>query len=313
MSSTPTVSIVVPTYNAEGFIAETLGSVLGQDMSDLELVVVDDGSTDRTCEVVRGLGDARIRLFTQANRGRCVARNKGLELSRAPFVCFLDHDDVWHPRKLSAQLRVFAAEPDTALVHTDYIVWRADESGRFATAASLLPENPGDELDSVNSGWAYHHLLVNSFVLTSTAMMRTEAVRAVGAFDPTLPYSEDWDLWFRLSRQWPFSKLKGRFALYRQLPTQGSRVYREVDYRMRLLEAAVEKWGIASPNGESFGWPLIRRQFSAFRAGYGLECLRAGDVTRARQSLWRAWVGDPRHVKYLAYLLAGQLGWRPPW
>lgn len=313
MPPLPAVSVVVPTYNAQAFVEETLNSVLGQSMGDLELIVVDDGSTDRTVELVRGLTDPRIRLVPQANAGRCVARNHGLALARAPFVCFLDHDDVWHPAKLAAQTRVMEREPATSLVHTDYLVWSPGPDGRYADAMTTLPAVPDEEVDRDVSGWVYHHLLVDSFILTSTAIMRTAAVREVGGFDPGLPYSEDWDLWLRLSRRWQFTKLKGRYALYRQLPTQGSRVYRDVDYRMRLLEHAVSKWGIASPDGQTHGPTAVRRQFGRFHAGYALECLRAGDRAGARRSLWKAWRCNPRRAKYLAYLAAGELGWRPPW
>jgi len=313
MPTSPAVSVVVPTYNAQSFIVETLRSVLDQTMGDLELIVVDDGSSDDTVALVGAIGDPRIRLVPQANAGRCVARNRGLDLARAPLVCFLDHDDVWHPQKLAAQLQVLEREPDTALVHTDYRMWYAGLDGRFPDATELLPTTPDPAIDETVSGWAYHHLLVDSFILTSTAIMRTQAVREVGAFDPALPYSEDWDLWFRLSRRWPFTKLKGHYALYRQLPSQGSRVYRQVDYRMRLLEQAVATWGYASPNGQTHGETAVRRQFARFHAGYGLECLLAGDRQRGRQSLWKAWRLDPRRLRYLAYLAAGQFGWRPPW
>lgn len=313
MPSTPAVTVIVPTYNAQAFVVETLMSVLGQTLGDLELIVVDDGSTDGTLDLVRALPDARVRLVPQANAGRCVARNHGLSLARAPLVCFLDHDDVWHPDKLAAQVHVMEREPDTALVHTDYLVWPPGPDGRYPAAEATLPASPDETVDREVSGWVYHHLLVDSFILTSTAIMRTAAVREVGGFDPDLPYSEDWDLWLRLSRRWQFTKLRGRYALYRQLPSQGSRVYRNVDYRMRLLEQAVSKWGIDSPNGQTHGPRAVRRQFGRFHAGYALECLRAGDRAGARRSLLKALRCHPLRAKYLAYLAAGQFGWRPPW
>lgn len=312
MNSKPLVSVVVPTHNAASFIEETLGSVLGQTFDQLDVIVVDDASSDATCELVEGL-DPRVRVIRQSRAGVCVARNRGLAEARGRYVCFLDHDDVWHPGKLAAQLEVFDRDPEVALVHTDYKVWTQDRSGAFPPAKSLLEERPAPGVDAAVSGWVYHHLLVDSFILTSTAMMRADAVREAGAFDPELPYSEDWDLWLRLSRHWRFVKLKGSFALYRQLSTQGSRKFRTIDFRTRLLERAVARWGVSSPDGQSFGERAVWRQIGRFHASYGLDCLRAGEVARASRSFWRALRLDPLRPMYLAYLAAGRLGWRPNW
>ena len=258
MQNEPSVTVVIPTYNAQVFIEQTLRSVLDQSHGNLEVIVVDDGSTDSTCAIVEGI-DPRVRLIRQSRGGVCVARNRGLGEAHAPYICFLDHDDVWHSDKVRAQLQAFADHPDAVLVHTDYVMWRPDADGAFAPAASLFEPSPDVRVDADNSGWAYHHLLVDSFILTSTAMLRTSDVREVGGFDPALPYSEDWDLWLRLSRLKPFVKLAGRFALYRQLPTQGSRVARDVDYRTELLKRAIARWGTRSPNGEAHDEILDQR------------------------------------------------------
>jgi len=312
MSRAPQVAIVIPTYNASRFILETVNAVRAQTVQDLEIIIVDDGSTDATCEMLTGL-DERLRIFRQANAGVSTARNKGLAEARAPFICFLDHDDVWHPGLLQAQLQAYEALPEHCLVHTDYHVWLPDAQGQFAPAAGLLAQPPETGLDTANSGWAYHQLLVDSFILTSTAMMRTECVREVGGFDTSLPYSEDWDLWLRLSRRWQFAKLKGKYALYRQLPSQGSRKYRPVDHRTVLLEKAVAQWGVASPDGTTHGEAAVRRQLADFHCYYGLDCLRAGDRRRAVRSLLKALRRDPLRGRYLAYLAATLVGWRPSW
>ncbi len=312
MNAIPLVTVIVPTYNAAGFIEETLRSVLEQTVDALEIVVVDDGSKDATCQIASAL-DARVRVLPQQRAGVCAARNNGLGQARGRYVCFLDHDDVWHRDKLAAQLEVLDSDGSLALVHTDYTVWTSNANGAYPRADALLEAHPATGLDPAVSGWVYHHLLVDSFILTSTAMMRTECVREVGGFDLELPYSEDWDLWLRMSRRWRFCKLKGRYALYRQLPTQGSRQYREVDYRTRLLQRAIDQWGIESPDGQSHGAAAVRRQIGRFHVGYGLDCLKAGAVSRASRSLWKGWRCEPTRVKYLAYLAAGALGWRPPW
>lgn len=312
MDAMPTVTIVIPTYNAGSFIEETIRSVLTQTFDDLEVIVVDDGSTDATCAVAAALG-SEVRVLRQRRAGVCVARNRGLQEARGRYICFLDHDDVWHPEKLECQMQLFERNPEVALVHTNIKRWNESSDGSFPPAASLWDANPSREIDEERSGWVYHHLLVDSFILTSAAMMRTEAVKEVGAFDPELPYSEDWDLWLRLSRKWRFIRTLGAFALYRQHRTQGSRMYREIDYRTRLLERAVATWGVSSPDGKTHGTRAVWRRIGMFHAGYGLDCLRTGHPGRATSSFLRAWQCDPMQPKYLAYVAAGRLGWRPAW
>jgi len=312
MDPIPSVTVVIPTYNAAGFIEETLRSVLGQTFGDFEVIVIDDGSTDETCSIASAMG-AKVRVLKQKRAGVCVARNRGLHEARGRYICFLDHDDVWHREKLSRQLEAFDRDPDLALIHTHMLRWHEDTAGGYPPSQTLFEEHPSTELDADQSGWAYHHLLVDSFILTSTAMMRVDAVREVGAFDPALPYSEDWDLWLRLSRKWRFAKLRGAFALYRQHRLQGSRVHRDIDYRTQLLERAVATWGLASPDGQSHGARAVWRRIGLFHAGYGLDCLRAGDLSRATHAFLRAWRCDPLQPKYLAYVAAGRLGWRPTW
>lgn len=134
MSRTPDVSCVIPAYQAERFLAEAIDSVLGQTHQSLELIVVDDGSTDRTAAVAESYGD-RLRLIRQANGGYHSARNAGVEAARAPWVAFLDADDVWLPVKLERQLACFAARPTTDLCVTHFQnFWApelADEAERY--------------------------------------------------------------------------------------------------------------------------------------------------------------------------------------
>ncbi|HEY1092631.1 MAG TPA: glycosyltransferase family A protein, partial [Burkholderiaceae bacterium] len=128
----PRVSVVIPSYNAEGFIAETLRSVLAQSFTDFEIIVVDDGSSDRTPEIAEALG---VRVLRQANAGVCAARNRGLAEARGEFICFLDHDDYWYPDKLAAQIAEFERDPELGVVYTDIIPWSVDATGTYPDPA----------------------------------------------------------------------------------------------------------------------------------------------------------------------------------
>lgn len=123
------VSVVIPTYNYGRFLREAVDSVLAQGLSDLEVIVVDDGSTDETPEVIAGLGDPRVRAVRTPNGGISAARNTGLALATGTWLAFLDADDRWAPTKLARQLAMVEREPELDLVFTDFA--RFDENGRF--------------------------------------------------------------------------------------------------------------------------------------------------------------------------------------
>jgi glycosyltransferase involved in cell wall biosynthesis len=306
------VSVVVPTYNAAPFIRTTLDSLLAQTHCDVEILVVDDDSTDATRDVVASYGD-RVRLVVQRNGGVCSARNRGAAEARGRFVCFCDHDDYWYPEKLARQVAAFAADPGLGVVYSRFIRWDEDENGRFASPSAIV-RGPHDEgLDPLESGWIYHRLLLDCWVLTSSAMIRADVLRDCGAFDESLPYGEDWDLWLRISRKYRFARLAAPLVLYRQHRRQGSRVVRDVDYRTRILEDAARRWGLASPDGSA----ISRREFNAtlsrYHVAYGLYRLAGNQVARAWSSFYRGWRAAPRNARPLAYALLSLCGWRPNW
>ena len=312
MNDDPLISVVVPTFNAVGFIAATLDSILGQTWKSLDVIVVDDGSSDGTAEFVE-TRYPQVRLLRQANSGVCAARNLGLEHAVGDFICFVDHDDIWHREKLSRQVGEFKRNPGIGLVYSKFIWWRTGEDGVFPAPETILEEYPEGGLDEDFSGWIYHLLLLDCWVLTSTALIRRELMVDAGGFDVALPYSEDWDLWLRLARVCEFSKLKAGLVLYRQHPTQGSRKWRAIDYRTRLLEGAVARWGLSSPGGGSLPARQVWAKIGYYHASYGFDCLRANEMASARRSFWRAWRCDPMRLKYIGYIARGYLGWRPQW
>ena len=114
----PRVSVVVPVFNGERTIAETIASALAQTFEDFELLLINDGSTDHSSEIVRGFDDHRIQIHTFPNAGLSASRNRGIARSRGEFVVFLDADDLWEPRKLEAQVQALDNDPEAALVYT---------------------------------------------------------------------------------------------------------------------------------------------------------------------------------------------------
>lgn len=306
----PTVSIIIPSFNSDKHIAETIDSILQQTFADIEIIVVDDGSSDRTCEIVRSYAGSPVRLVTQKNSGVCVARNHGLRLAQGNYVCFMDHDDYWFSDKLERQISAFATYPDAGVVYSSFINWHADESGRFPSPASYEFTVAPCEIDPEFSGWIYHQFLVDCWMLTSTAMFRKEVLERCGSFDVRLPYSEDWDLWLRVSREYPMIKLRRPTTLYRQHTCQGNRVVRDIDYRTRLLSASAKKWGLSSRDGRHVGRIVFNRQLSTYHAMFALSHLQGGKLTIAIRSFVKAWLCYPCDLKLLAYIPAALLGWK---
>jgi glycosyltransferase involved in cell wall biosynthesis len=185
------VSVIIPTHNRAEFLAEAIDSALSQTHAPTEVIVIDDGSTDNTAEVLSGYGN-RIKAVRQQNRGVSAARNAGVALASGDLLAFLDADDVWMPKKLERQVARFQAEPDLGLVHCG-----VDEID--AEGARLRRVQDGLE------GWVADDMLMfrRSVILGggSGAMIPRALFKDIGGFDETLSTSADWDLYYRVARK----------------------------------------------------------------------------------------------------------------
>lgn len=217
-SPNPRVSVVIPTYNMQELIGETLASVRSQTFGDFEVVVVDDCSTDRTAEVVHEYVaiDSRfryVRLERNSNRP-AVPRNRGIRESRGEFISFLDHDDTWLPWKLERQLAVLDACPDVALVHS--YLW--DFTPRSRVRGLIYLPNP------YRRRGTHDVLLEHNVVQCSSAMVRAEVLHSVGVFDERIELRtvEDYHLWTRIARNHRLAYLSEVQGHYRWSPLSAS-------------------------------------------------------------------------------------------
>jgi glycosyltransferase involved in cell wall biosynthesis len=308
--SNPIVSVIIPSYNCEPYIAETINSVLNQSFKDIELIVVDDGSTDRTREIVASFG-APVRLVSQENARVSAARNRGISEAAGQYICLIDHDDYWFPHKLEQQVALLKAHAEVGVVYSAFILWHADENERFPEPSSFDLTAFPHGIDPELSGWIYCRLLLDCLMLTSTAMFRREVFEHCGNFDVNLPYSEDWDLWLRISREYPFLKQQQPTTLYRLHPHQGIRIVRMIDYRTELLIKASQMWGLCNADGRCIKRGEFRKKLAHYHAEFAYHHLQAGNVSVAAKSLVKAWLNNPAKIKYFALLVASIVGWRP--
>jgi glycosyltransferase involved in cell wall biosynthesis len=184
----PQVSVVIPTYNQARFIAATVESALAQTYPDVEIIVVDDGSTDDTQAVLSAYRDA-VHYVYQQNKGLAGARNTGFLASRGDYLLFLDSDDLMHPDKLAVHVSLLEAEPSFGLV---YSAWQQINADGTEVLGEVRPNRQGQLLKEL--------LLRRFFFFASAAVLRRECIERVGLFDESLRWSEDADMWLRLAR-----------------------------------------------------------------------------------------------------------------
>src|SRR5919199_523282 len=207
----PLISVIIPVYNGEKTIKNTIDSVLNQSFTDFEVIVVNDGSQDLTLAVINEIKDARIRVFSFPNSGVSASRNRGLAEAKGEFISFLDADDLWTLDKLESQLKALQENPEAAVAYSwsDWI----DESGQFLRAGGHITVN----------GNAYEKLLLRDFVESgSNPLIRRQALDKVGDFDQSVTPAEDWDMWLRLAARYEFVTVPSPQILYRISPNSAS-------------------------------------------------------------------------------------------
>jgi glycosyltransferase involved in cell wall biosynthesis len=214
--STPLVSVVIPAYNATTFLAKTLDSVLVQTYPNLEIIVVDDGSTDSTPHLLDSYGD-RICVLRQANAGQAAARNYGAREAHGELLAFLDSDDLWDPDKIADQVGLLNRFPEALATYCDHRT--IDEQGRLlASSAALSSPRP--------SGNILRTLLMGSCITTpGLVLLRRRAFDVAGGFDetPMMRGHEDSALWLRLATQGSFVYSPHTLVSYRQHAQQATR------------------------------------------------------------------------------------------
>jgi len=190
MHTSATVSVLIPSFNRAYCLPRALDSVLEQSHTPLEIIVVDDGSTDDTAAL---LADKypNVRHLEQRNQGVSAARNTGIAAATGDWIALLDSDDAWHPRKLEKQLLAAAEHPDMRLVHCDEL-W-------IRNGVRVNPKNRHQK----TGGWIFEHCLPLCAMSPSASMIRRDVFDDIGLFDTALPACEDYDFWLRLTHQEP--------------------------------------------------------------------------------------------------------------
>ncbi len=205
---TPSVSVIIPTFNRKCLIIETIESVLAQTFGDFEIIVVDNGGTDDTASVIEQFNDSRIRYHWQEPTGRpAPPRNKGLQMARGKYIGFLDSDDLWIENKLESQLAMFENNPALKWVYCKV-------AGFDHVTGNVKESNSGEVY---YEGDVCHQLIRHNFIPSASPLIRKTVFNVVGEFNenPILFAREDWELWLRIAAIYPIGFVSEVLAKYR--------------------------------------------------------------------------------------------------
>ena len=265
-----TVSVIIPTYNRPEMTVRAVESVLGQNYGQLDLVVVDDGSSDSTLEKVKGLEDRGVSLVRQPHQGVSAARNLGLSLARGEVVAFLDSDDYWLPGKLEAQVELLKDNPEAMICQTNELWLR---NGRRLNPAAKHRKPDGE---------AFFRSLSLCLISPSAVMIRRELFDQVGTFDESLPACEDYDLWLRITARHPVFLIQDHLVV--KTGGHGDQLSQTTmgldQYRVRALEKIVRSGILDDKQQHAALTELVRKARI-----YGQGCLKRGRTSEGQRFL----------------------------
>ncbi len=267
MNEQKTVSVIIPTYNRACVLKEAIDSVLAQTYRDFELIVVDDGSTDDTSEMLSAFAD-NISTITTFHRGPSAARNAGINASRGEWIAFLDSDDLWLKDKLKKQLDFFTQNPEYYISQTEEI-W-------IRNGVRVNPRNKHKKY----SGWIFEHCLPLCIVSPSAVMIHRSIFDKIGLFDETMPACEDYDLWLRIAVHYPIHLIDEPLITKRGgHADQQSRKIKHLDrYRIQALCKIMQNAEL-STSQYSKAYKVLKKKCTIYANG----CLKRGKNQEARK------------------------------
>jgi glycosyltransferase involved in cell wall biosynthesis len=286
----PTISVIIPSYNCAAFLPETIESVLRQTYSDFEIVLVDDGSTDRTADIVRPYL-SRVTYIHQQNKGLPGARNTGIRAAQGEFIALLDADDTWVPNKLERQMPRFA-DADVGIVYSDFSVRYSD--GRFKP--SYLVERP-----LASEGLVLEKYIQSRFLFPSTMILRRACFEEFGGFDEEMLAAEDIELFTRICSRWKVALVNEplviRYEGEHNITSNQGKMSR---YTILALQKVLRKQTDLTRSDRE----AISRELGRQHWWRGYAALDEGDQNQARQSFTNAIRCDSSNFRSAAPLIA---------
>ncbi len=242
------ISIIIPTFNRCQHLKRALDSIVQQIVSEYEIIIIDDGSTDGTIEMVEKYYP-QVEYFYQANEGVSAARNKGLTLAKGDWIAFLDSDDEWLPGKLESQVNALKSMPNYKICHTEEL-WV-----RNGVRVNQMKKH------KKSGGWIFKHCLPLCAMSPSSILIHRSVFDDVGYFNTTLPVCEDYDMWLRISAKYPVIYIEEpQIIKYGGHEDQLSKKYWGMDrYRIKALQDIISQHNLNSENEQSAKLMLLKK------------------------------------------------------
>lgn len=298
IGGTPVVSVVVPAYNAERYISDCVLSILDQGDVPLEVLVVDDGSIDRTAKIVRGI-EGPVRYLHQANAGSAVARNLGIQASRGAYTAFCDSDDLWAPRRLQQQIDFLQRHPEYEAACGRF---KEIDTGFTRGQIPRVAFDGPAQLDPAMSGWMYLRLLRDSVFHLDTLLM-TRGVAQRVAFDPRYRRGQDFDFFLQLAQATRIAQIDDTYAYYRQHPESITRRPHLRNYRAEITRAALARYGNTDADGRQMPAREVDRLLAGSWFSHGWDLYHAGWYRKAGEAFTRCLSLQPLHLGAARYAL----------
>lgn len=305
MTDNPLVSVIIPVHNGAQYVHDAIQSALAQDYSPLEVIAVDDGSTDATPQILARFA-GRIHCLRQENLGAAAARNAAIRVARGEYLAFLDADDVWFPDKLRRQVAYLQSHPEVRLLFSRWRLWSGERAHEPPPPGEAQPGG-GERVNPEHCGWIYNELLLDCVVHTTTVVMRRELVEKIGLFDEGLRRGQDYDYWLRASRVTPFHQLDAALSAYRLHATNSTWRPLATNFPCLVLERALRLWGRTGPDGRVTGAAAMRKRLAREWFSFGYRHLQAGSYAFAAHAFGRSIASWPLRPRAWLLMLASVL------
>lgn len=314
------ISVVIPTYNNAHLIGDALESVFKQSFRDYEIIVVDDGSTDHTRELLKPYTE-RITYYHQENQGLAVARNTGLRLAGGEYITYLDADDIWHPENLRVKADILKRFPGLGGVFSDFLIFDASGVRDPRGTKKLFPffRRTGRDFKDifqhtdtvqvepgrsaiVHHGQVFDSLFWGNFILPTSMVFNRSFAQAVGEFRPHMRTQQDYEYWLRFSKSYPLAYVDDVLVSYRRHPqqlTDHSKIERMLLAIREIIDLYEEEFRHAGKSS------LYNRRKAEILTNLAKVYIRQGKTSKARKLVYEALQRDPRFwAAYLHYALS---------
>ena len=258
------ISVVIPVYNKQAYIKDTINSVLTQSFADYELIIIDDGSTDNSVSIIQNFDDSRIKFFSQENAGVSAARNRGVALAQSDIIAFLDADDTWYPNHLQEIYSLSQSFPQAGLFATAYRIKHSDKL--LKDVVYSFEKNPIELMPF------YKNTTVRFLFYTSNFALRKSVIEREGGFKSI--HAEDSELFLRLGHKYPLAYSNVLTMLYLQNSENSLSASYSIDEESKILDSftEIEQWDI-----------FLKKYLDAFRYDWAIRYKVSGDFNKYRK------------------------------